>query len=301
MNDERTEKTEGASIIIPVYNEEESIVNVIGGVLEAMKKRNIPVQVVVVDDGSTDRTKQLVISRFGENPDVILVSHRVNKGVGITRNTGIDHSSFEIVGMIDADGTYPAESIPDLVGKMTEYDMVVGARKRERGKTPFLRKLAKDSIRLLASYLFDTQIPDLNSGLRLFKKQLVLRYRYLLPPGHSWVSTITLAFLANGHSVYFYSIDYFPRQKGRSSFHPLLDSYNYFLLVLRACTYFNPLKFFTPLFVFLFLLGSIKTAIDIFIFHGIQESDIILLIAALLILAIGLLCDLIVTQGKKIT
>jgi glycosyltransferase involved in cell wall biosynthesis len=300
MNHKRTDKTEGASIILPVYNEEGSIVVVIESVLKAMRKRGIPIQAVVVDDGSTDRTKQLVISEFGENSDVLLVSHRVNRGVGIARNTGIDNSSFEIVGMIDADGTYPAESIPDLVEKMAEYDMVVGARRQERGKTPFLRKLAKDSIRLLASYLFDTRIPDLNSGLRLFKKQLVLRYRYLLPPGHSWVSTITLAFLANGHSVCFYPVDYFPRQKGKSSFHPLLDTYNYFLLVLRACTYFNPMKFFTPLFALLFLLGSVKTAIDIFVFHGIQESDIILLIAALLILVLGLLCDLIVTQGKKI-
>ncbi len=300
MNDEKTDQTEGASIIVPVYNEEESIVIVIESVLKAMRKRGIPIQVVVVDDGSTDRTKQLVISEFGEDPDVLLVSHRVNKGVGIARNTGTDNSSFEIVGMIDADGTYPAESIPDLVEKMAEYDMVVGARRREKGKMPFLRKLAKDSIRLLASYLFDARIPDLNSGLRLFKKQLVLRYRYLLPPGHSWVSTITLAFLANGHSVYFHPVDYFPRQRGKSSFHPLLDTYNYFLLVLRACTYFNPMKFFTPLFAFLVLLGGVKTAIDIFVFHGIQESDIILLIAALLILVLGLLCDLIVTQGKKI-
>ena len=293
------EKVAGVSMVVPVYNEEGSIVKVIHDMLAVMKKSNIPIQLIVVNDGSTDKTEELVISEFKNNPNVLLISHMTNKGVGIARNTGIEHADFEIVGMIDADETYPVSAIPDLVEKMLEYDMVVGARRMEKGTLRFVRRCAKDFIRSLASYLFDTKIPDLNSGLRLFKKEVVCKYFYLLPPGHSWVSTITLAFLANGHSVYFLPIDYYPRNKGKSSFHPLRDTYNYLLLVLRACTYFNPLKIFAPLFLFLFLFGGSKTAIDIFVFHGIQESDIILLVSALMVLVLGLVCDLIVTQGKK--
>lgn len=294
-----SEKVEGASVIVPVYNEEDSVVVVIEGALNAVRKKGIPVQIVVVDDGSTDRTQERVISKFGGNPEVLLVSHKTNRGVGIARNTGIQHSSYEIVGMIDADETYPAEAIPELIEKMSEYDMVVGARKMEKGGMWFLRRAAKDFIRLLASYLFDTRIPDLNSGLRFFKKELACRYFYLLPPGHSWVSTITLVFLADGYSVYFHPVEYYPRIKGKSSFHPILDTYNYLLLVLRACTYFKPLKIFAPLFIILFLFGIAKSIMDIALCRGIQESDIIIVIAAILVLVLGLLCDLIVMEGKK--
>lgn len=292
-------KNDGVSIVVPVCNEEDTVVQVIEGVLNGMKARNIPVQIVVVNDGSTDHSEERIILRFGNYPEVLLVSHKTNKGVGISRNTGIQHASYEIVGMIDADETYPADAIPDMAEKMSEYDMVIGARRVEKGNMKLLRSSAKWLIRSLAGYLFDTEIPDLNSGLRLFKKDLAMKYFYLLPPGHSWVSTITLAFLADGHSVCFFPIDYYPRVKGKSSFHPLMDTYNYFLLVVRACTYFNPLKIFVPLFIILSVFGSVKTTIDITIFHGIQESDIIILVAALLVLAIGLLCDLIVMQGRK--
>lgn len=292
-------KIEGVSIVVPVYNEQESIIPVIEGMLQAMEKRGIPVQVVVVDDGSTDRTREKVRVRYGNHPDVLLVEHQRNRGVGIARNTGIENAKFEIVGMIDADETYPTDVFPDMAEKMLEYDMVVGARRDEKGGMRFLRRCMKDFIRFLAGYLFATKIPDLNSGLRLFRKNLVRQYFYLLPPGHSWVSTITLAFLANGHSVYFFPIDYFPRIKGKSSFHPVRDTLNYLLLVLRACTYFDPLKIFAPIFVVLFILGSVKTVVDIILFQTIQESDIIIILVSLLLLAVGLLCDLIVMQGRK--
>lgn len=292
-------KVSGFSVIIPVYNEEDAVITVIEDVLKAAKEWGVPVQAVVVNDGSTDKTEERIISKFSGNPEVLLVSHKKNRGVGIARNTGIEHSVYEIVGMIDADETYPAEAIPELVEKMLEYDMVVGARNIEKGGMWFLRRAAKDFIRLLASYLFDTKIPDLNSGLRFFKKELALRYFYLLPPGHSWVSTITLAFLADGYSVCFHPIKYYPRLKGKSSFHPILDTYNYLLLVLRACTYFRPLKIFAPLFIALFLFGIAKSVVDITHNRGIQESDIIIIIAAILILVLGLLCDLIVMEGKK--
>ncbi len=292
-------KIDGVSIIVPVYNEEDAIVPVVDGVLRGMRTKGIPVQIVVVNDGSTDRSEEKIISEFGNQPEVFLVSHKTNKGVGIARNTGIQYSRYEWVGMIDADETYPAEAFPQLVEKMLEYDMVVGTRRVEHGNLKFFRRMTKAFLHLLAGYLFDTKIPDLNSGMRVFKKGLAFRYLYLLPPGHSWVSTITLSFLANGHSIHFFPIEYYPRKKGRSSFHPLRDTYNYLLLILRVCTYFNPLKIFAPLFLFLFLIGGVKTMVDVMFFHGIQESDIILLVSALLVLVLGLVCDLIVTQGKK--
>ncbi len=291
----------GISIVVPVYNEEESIVKVVSDIEKAMKSTSIPFEILIVNDGSTDRTQESISSAFNGNKHVVLVSHDTNRGVGIARNTGIERAGFNIVGMIDADETYPAEAIPSLFEKIGSYDMAVGARTKEMGSLRLMRRMAKSFIRSLANYLFNTSIPDLNSGLRVFKKELAVKYFYLLPPGHSWVSTITLAFLANGHTVCFVPISYFPRKRGRSSFHPVIDTYNYLILILRAITYFDPLKVFMPFFLILFIGGIVKTGLDILFYgHGIQESDIIILISAFLVLSVGLLSDLIVVQGKKL-
>ena len=158
----------------------------------------------------------------------------------------------------DADLTYPNERIPELVAQLDDtWDQVVGARRTEAGTYRFFRVPAKWAIRKLASFLTDTDIPDLNSGLRAFKRSVAEPYLRLLPSGFSCVTTITLAFLSNGHPVKYVPIDYFKRA-GRSKFHPFKDAYSYLLQVLRMVMYFNPLRVLMP--VALTLLGSRRSS-----------------------------------------
>jgi hypothetical protein len=175
--------------------------------------------------------------------------------------------------------------------------MVIGARKREAGTLRVLRSPAKTFIRWLASYLARQPIPDLNSGMRVFRRDVWLKYRRYLPNTHSWVSTITLAMLTGGHLVQWVPIEYYPRV-GKSTFHPIRDTYNYLTLVIRAITYFNPLRVFLPVSLTLFFLGLVKTLYDNFVFNHIRESDVIILLSALLIGMMGLLADLIVVQHR---
>jgi hypothetical protein len=186
------------------------------------------------------------------------------------------------------------ERIPELVGELDDtYDQVVGARRTEAGTHKLLRVPAKWAIRKLAAYLTSTDIPDLNSGLRVFKRSVAQPYLRLLPAGFSCVTTITLAFLSNGHPIRYVPIDYFKRA-GRSKFHPLKDAYDY---ILRMVMYFNPLRVLMP--VGLTLLGAtfLKAASDLIV-HDLRVtgSTVLVGLAAFNIIAIALLADLVVRR-----
>lgn len=282
------------SVVIPAHNEEEAIADDLFVITKAMAESGLEHEIIVVDDGSTDYTADLV----RKWPQVKLVCHPTNQGTGAALKTGIRHARGDIVIMTDADGTYPNHDMPRLLSLMDENDMVIGARKREMGTLRWLRTPAKTFIRLLASYLTGVKIPDLNSGLRCFRKEPAQRFFPILPSGHSWVSTITLAFLTNGYKVQYVPIDYYSR-KGKSHFHPIRDTYGYLSLVLRTVLYFDPLKFFLPITVLLLLLGAGKTAADIarYNFH-IAGSTVMIVLTAIQVGAIGVLADLIVKQNK---
>jgi glycosyltransferase involved in cell wall biosynthesis len=285
------------SFILPCYNEAESVAEEIDKVRGALEKAKIPYEFIVIDDGSTDDT-----GKIAEAKGVRVIRHPKNRGVGAGRKSGILAAKYEWVMTTDADGTYPAEPIPAMVDLMGDgkYDMVVGARTMEKGTAYLLRLPAKFFIRKLACYLTRENIPDLNSGLRIFKKSVALKYFYLLPDSHSWESTITLAFLCNHQNVKYLPITYFKRTGGTSSFHPIKDTYNYISLVIRTVMYFNPLRIFLPLVSILIVTSVIKTVYDWFVHHQIGGLDVTLMLAALVVLVSGLLADLMVVLSRKI-
>jgi glycosyltransferase involved in cell wall biosynthesis len=283
------------SIVIPVYNEEAAIADDLDLIKRTMDSTGRPYEIIVVNDGSTDRTVDIVSSRQG----VQLVHHERNRGTGAARTTGIQAARGDVIIMTDGDGTYPNQDMPKLLECLEQCDMVIGARTQEQGTAKWLRAPAKWFIRRLATYLTETEIPDLNSGLRAFKKDIAMRYLNLLPTTHSWVSTITIAFLSDGYSVKFIPIDYYKR-KGRSTFHPIKDTYNYITLVVRAVTYFNPLKVFLPLSLFLFTFGGIKLIRDLIVFRlHVPTSTVLILLTAAQLGAMGLLADLIVKRSMS--
>ena len=282
------------TIIIPVYNEEKTIAEDIDVIVKTMEKTNYEYEIIVVDDGSTDKTAQIVKAK----KRVELVQHSYNRGVGAARKAGILKAKGEIIVMTDGDGTYPNQDIPKLLSYMNDYDMVVGARTGENIQWPLMRRPARWFIRKLASYLMVTKIPDLNSGLRIFRKDLSRKFFNILPENHSWVSTITLAFLANGYNIKYVPIDYYKR-KGKSTIHPIKDTYNFISLVIRTVMYFNPLRVFLPLTALILISAVTRTLYDAIVLHRIKESDIMLFLTGLIIGVLGLLADLIVRLQKK--
>ena len=284
------------SIIIPSFNEESSITQVISDVHKAMELTNYAYEIVVVDDCSTDNT----LIKMQDRRDIRLIKHKSNQGSGASRRTGIREAKGEIVVMIDADCTYPANAIPELLKHFPEYDQVNGARKKESGDLKLFRSFAKWFIKSLACFLTKEEIPDLNTGLKAFKRSIALKYLWALPDGFSCVSTLTLSFLCNGYSVKYIPIDYYPRNNSKSKFHPIKDTYSYMITVIRMISYFQPLKVFLPLSLFLFVFGVVKTLIDYQMIQRMQLSDIVIFMASFIIFCLGVLSDLIVAQAKRI-
>jgi len=282
------------SIVIPVYNEEAAIGEDLDTIIETMEASGREYEVIVVNDGSTDRSAEIVRQR----PQVRLIQHPYNRGVGAARTTGVRAARGEVIVMTDGDGSYPNHDIPRLLAHIGEYDMVVGARKRETGSLKLLRTPVKLFVRLLASYLTETRISDLNSGFRAFKKEVAERYLDILPRGHSWVGTITVAFLSDGYTVKYIPIDYYKR-KGKSSIHPIRDTWNYFQLVVRTVMYFNPLKVLLPISLVLLSVGGIKLVRDLIVYNfHVPTSTVMIVLTGIQLGALGLLADLIVKRGK---
>ncbi|MHB0875603.1 MAG: glycosyltransferase family 2 protein [Anaerolineae bacterium] len=284
------------SIVVPAYNEEVAIADDLDGIKAAMDASPYSYEVIVVDDGSRDRTAEIARQR----PWVRLVQHPHNRGGGAARNSGLKASRGELVAMTDADGTYPVKDLPKLIAHLLDggHDQVIGARQREAGTVRLLRTPAKWFIRMLASYMTQTQIPDLNSGLRVFRRESAVRFRSILPNTHSWVSTITIAHLYNDLSVDWVPIEYYPR-KGRSTFHPVRDTYNYLSLVVRTVMYFNPLRVFLPIASLLLFVGVVKLIRDFITYQSFYVPAITftILMTALQVLVLGLLADLIVRKA----
>jgi polyisoprenyl-phosphate glycosyltransferase len=281
------------SVVLPCYNERNHVEQEIKRIRAALDAAGMSYELICVDDGSTDGTREVLASI----PAIRTILFPRNQGSGTARRIGTQEARGRVVVWTDADMTYPNELIPDLVRELDEgYDQVVGARKTEAGTYKFFRVPAKWAIRRLASYLTNTPIPDLNSGLRAFKREVAKPYLRLLPPGFSCVTTITLAFLSNGHQIKYVPIDYFKRA-GRSKFHPFKDAYNYIIQVLRMVMYFNPLRVLMP--VALTLLGGtfVKLVWDLVVHpFRVATNTVLLGVTGLVIACLALLADLVVRR-----
>ena len=216
----------------------------------AMDATEFSYELLVIDDKSTDGTLKVLQDALPALPahaaDAVPAQRRLGHRAPDrhrARRTG------GIVVWTDADMTYPNERIPEFVQYLIDnpdVDQVVGARTTEQGTHKFLRVPAKWVIRKVAERLAQTKIPDLNSGLRAFRRDVSLPYLRLLPPGFSCVTTITMSFLSNQHPVDYLPIDY-AKRAGSSKFHFVKDAYRYILQVLRMVMYFNPIKVLMPL------------------------------------------------------
>ena len=281
----------GLSIVIPAYNEELGIGTVLEQLQQTMVDSGLAYELIVVDDGSQDATAEVA----RQHPGVTVLQHKGNRGYGAALKTGIRHAHYDLICITDADGTYPNERIPDLVARLTEdgYDMVVGARVGENVVIPLIRRPAKWAIRRLASFVAGEPIPDLNSGLRVSRREVALRLFNMLPDGFSFTTTITLAMLTNGYLVDYLPINYCARI-GRSKIRPIQDTLTFVQLVLRIALYFVPLKVFLPMSGLLLVIALTWALFSKFVLGTLADvSTLVIAMAGVQVMVIGMLAELI--------
>ena len=279
------------SVLIPACDEEASLAATVAAI---EKHRDLfkEMEIIVINDGSRDRTGEIA-----RTLPVILIEHETTRGYGASLKDGLRRASYELIMITDADGTYPLEDVPRLVADTTESDMVIAARTGDVVKIPILRRLGKWIITQLAEYLSGQKIPDLNSGFRIFQRDIALRFLPMYPDGFSFTTTVTLAMLTNHYRVKFVPINYHKRV-GKSSIHPVRDFINFTVLVIRICACFKPLNVFVPPAIILIVLGVLKGVIDYIGQHHLGGLSITLTLTGIQTLFIGLLADLIDQRMK---
>ncbi len=279
------------SVVIPAYNEEGAITPTIERVREVLDGAGIAFEIVVVNDGSKDGT-----AAAAKKTGVRVVDFPQNGGYGRALKAGIAMSSAPLVAIIDADGTYPAESLPEMIEMAAYNEMVVGDRGAAMKGVPTIRKPAKFILNNLASYLAGHKITDLNSGLRVFQRPVLEKFLHLLPNAFSFTTTITLCMLASGYNVSYLPITY-GKRVGVSKIKPR-DFFRFMLLVFRLTVYFQPLRVFLPLGLFLFVLGVGKAIYDVYI-DNLSETAVFGILGAFVVWSLGLLADMIARMQTR--
>jgi glycosyltransferase involved in cell wall biosynthesis len=299
-----TDELVDVTVVLPVYNEVGHIEEELARTVAALEASDYVYDLDVYDDGSTDGTRDILkrIDAAGTYPRMRYIPRARNGGSGTIRRIGSQEARGRIVAWTDADMTYPNERIPEFVQMLDDdpsFDQVVGARTSEEGTYKLLRVPAKWAIRKIASYLTGTKIPDLNSGLRVFRREVAVPYLPLLPPGFSCVTTLTVSFLSNGHEVKYEPIDY-AKRAGKSKFNFVKDAYRYILQVLRMVMYFNPLKVLMPIALWILGLGALKLVVDVVrMGFRVPGSTVLIILTGLQIAALALLADLIVRSRQN--
>ncbi|MDE2027041.1 MAG: glycosyltransferase family 2 protein [Candidatus Omnitrophica bacterium] len=218
------------TVLLLCYNEQESIARVIADVRAAFKDQKYFYEILLVDDGSTDRSVALA-----EPLSSRVVRHASRQGAGAAFKTGVLNARGPIIAMLDADGTYTAADLPVMLSYLPEFDQVSGARTSEQGTWPVLRTLAKWLLRMFTSLLAGKRIPDLQTGLKVFKKDMLLPSLWIIPDKFSYCVMITLIFLCRGRRVKYIPTEYHKRTGGSSKFHPIIDTV---YVVMQICRFF---------------------------------------------------------------
>lgn len=268
------------TIVIPAYNE----ANGIAAVLQKLVDAQTGAHIIVVNDGSGDNTGNSASQITG----VEVITHAYNKGYGAALKTGIAHAKTPWVMTYDADGQHTPDLVKALQQEMTDRnDMVVGKRNGYKG--PWIRQPGKRLLTAVANYLVQKKIPDLNSGLRAFRRERFMEYAHLFPDGFSLSTTSTVCFFKEGLNVAYVPISIQPRT-GKSTVRPR-HAFTTLMLILRLIMLFSPLRIFIPT---SFFFGAITIGLlgyELVVHRNISDAGVALLGLSLSLFFFGLLAD----------
>jgi glycosyltransferase involved in cell wall biosynthesis len=274
--------------VIPAYNEEMAIAETVRSLYKVLESLGVPFEVIVVNDGSTDATGELA-----EEAGARVIHHPHNVGYGRSLKSGIQAAQYDCIAITDADGTYPVEEIPRLLEVMQQgYDMVVGERTGDAYREGRAKSFLRRALKVLVEFSAEREVPDINSGLRLFRREIALSHLAQLCDTFSFTTSLTLAFMMTGRFVGYVPIPYQARV-GETKVRLFWDTYRTYLYVVQAILYYRPLKIFTVLCTVALIFSSIAVMLG-FVLQ--VRSGFMLgvggLVATLVIFSLGLLADL---------
>lgn len=283
------EPKELISVLVPAYDEEKGISPFLSELKKEISKiHEYDFEIIVIEDGSKDCTLNVLKGVKG----IKFLCNPYNMGYGASLKRGMREAKGKHIMIIDADMTYKPKEMSRLLEHIKDFDMVVGARIGKNVKIPLLRRPAKFMLRKLAEFLSGKEIPDLNSGFRIFKKDIALQYEDLYPSGFSLTTTITLLFFGHDYTVKYVPITY-DKRVGKSSIHPIKDFARFITLIFRMVMLVNPFKFFAIPGLILMLIGFIMGVIEFTTHVNLWGSALVVITAGMNIFFLGVLADIV--------
>jgi glycosyltransferase involved in cell wall biosynthesis len=276
------------TIVVPVYNEEQALPELIGPLLEYSKAENW--RIIFVNDGSTDRSGEY-LNQYKKHKFISIYHHKLNHGYGGALKTGIRNVKTQYIVTIDADGQHSPSDIKKLFrfAIQNNADMVIGSRSKQKKHT--YRSLGKWIIRTFAHLLVPLPINDLNSGFKLYQSSLAQTYIKICPDSMAFSDVITLIFIKQRKLVLEYAIDVKPRQSGKSTI-TTLTAFETIMEILNIAVLFNPLRIFLPLSLFCLTTGLIwGTYVQLSVGRGISVGAMLAIVTGLIFFMLGLLAN----------
>lgn len=280
------------SVVVPCFNESQAVKKSMQKLDRALASIEA-YEIIVVDDGSTDGTASILDELTKEIKALRVFRHSHNKGYGGALKTGIRLAQGRFVAITDADGTYPADRIPDLLARAEDgVDMVVGARVGDNVAFSMIRAIPKAVMRRYCIWLTRQPIPDMNSGLRVFRSDTIRKFLGYLPNTFSFTTTVTIAFMTNSYLVEYIPIAY-AKRVGQSKISPIIDTIRFVQLILRAGLYFAPLRVFGPFILLLWGIFFCVAGYNGIVERDFNQLDLLLLNLAATTTMVALIADMI--------
>jgi glycosyltransferase involved in cell wall biosynthesis len=274
-------KSPKVSVVLPAKNEAENLASL----LPKIKSINPDFDIMVIDDGSTDNTKEIC-----KNFEVKVYSHPYSMGNGAAIKTGARMAEGHILVFMDADGQHDPADIPSLLKKLDEgYDMAIGARHTSTHAS-FARFSANIFYNKFASIMTGRNIEDLTSGFRAVRARHFKKFLYLLPNGFSYPTTSTMAFFRSGLPVSYVPI-HAKKRKGKSKIKLFRDGFRFFLIIIKVGALFSPMRFFLPISLSVFGLGLVYYLYTYLYFSRFTNMSAVLFLSSLFIFLIGILSE----------
>ena len=269
------------SVVIPAFNESESIADLV----HAIQRRYPDFEIVVIDDGSADNPAAVAADAGAR-----VFIHPYNIGNGAAIKSGIREATGDIFVFMDGDGQHNPEDIEEMLAHLPEFDMVVGARGKG-SQASVGRGIGNRIYNWLGSYVSKFPIEDLTSGFRAVKAEIARSFLYLLPNTYSYPTTITLGVLRSGRSLKYIPITTQPRRKGSSNIRLLQDGVRFFMIIIRICTLYSPMRVFLPVSFVMFVLGTIRYAYSFITEGRFTNMSALLYVASIIIFMMSLISE----------
>lgn len=284
------------TLIIPAYNEEAALATVMKETVSFCAAKGF--DLVVVNDGSTDGTSR-VLEPYASHPNVTVISHKVNRGYGGAVKTGVGAASTKYVITMDADGQHDLRDVEALHREIlsTGADMIVGSRRGAPGQGHY-RAIGKSLIRRIARVLMPLEIYDLNSGMKIYDREIASRYLKLCPDSMAYSDIIGLVFVSQRHLVVESPISVKPRSAGRSTigFSTAVDTVKE---ILNIVVLFNPMRVFFPIALF-FLLAGVAWGLPLVLMgRGVSTGAMLGIVTGLIFLFLGLIAEQLSQMRKQ--